>query len=699
MYEIRPESIKTFVEDKSIKLPRFQRKQTWKEKKNFALLISVFKKFPLGVIVVNKETAGRKVTKWLLDGRQRRNALIEIQLDPECLYVWGKNFIGFKSNDQLSDIEDKFWYKIEKHLGEEQSDDADQNELDQGVDTTEEGSEEESTIEEDINEELFIEDSKSSSKEIKENFTDLKVLLEFILLIHKKSKKDSGFTKPFDFTESIDRLNYVDNINGTKCLNSKKLKTWITGYRSNCSNNDENYSDENIFYKYLLSSYNLPDNLRLKTKVKRNWDKIKNVFEMIDTLELKLQETKIGFIELNNADASDAQTIFKIINTAGTPLTTPEILSAKPSWNIKIINPSQQLIDEVNILYQSIGVEQDDVVKWDIAATFLNRIIGMGFIFQNLDYNETSQFSKKITFGFKLISAIYQNGITKVNIDDLSDNNKISWDSDIDKVISDLNNIGRILLSNQFYEYFNSWNKSLMDLTSDAVSINFTILTYLDWKRKGEPVGNNTTTKKFVKNSIILFDKLIYEYLTKQWRGSSDSKIADNINGFSALPELHIPLGNSKWIDLLTEIFDHHKLNESPLKIDGIDQLLKPILYYYYTLRELAGPTGLGITVEQDHIIPVSTLNNSHLENISIKKNNLFNLALFPKKSNIKKGNKKLNEIQDSWLKSQIELYSEIPSNLFDKYSDVNNLDDLKEYRKEKFISIFKEKRDQVFNN
>jgi hypothetical protein len=40
-YQIRSESIKTFVEDRNIKLPRFQRKQTWDEKKDFALAISV----------------------------------------------------------------------------------------------------------------------------------------------------------------------------------------------------------------------------------------------------------------------------------------------------------------------------------------------------------------------------------------------------------------------------------------------------------------------------------------------------------------------------------------------------------------------------------------------------------------------------------------------------------------------------------
>lgn len=36
MYEIRPESIKTFITDRNVKLPRFQRKQTWDEKRIFS---------------------------------------------------------------------------------------------------------------------------------------------------------------------------------------------------------------------------------------------------------------------------------------------------------------------------------------------------------------------------------------------------------------------------------------------------------------------------------------------------------------------------------------------------------------------------------------------------------------------------------------------------------------------------------------
>ena len=93
MYEIRPETVKTFITDRNIKLPRFQRKQTWDEKKNFQLCISLFKEYPIGVCILSVENNNNKTVRWLLDGRQRKNALSLIYEDPENIYNWGKNLL------------------------------------------------------------------------------------------------------------------------------------------------------------------------------------------------------------------------------------------------------------------------------------------------------------------------------------------------------------------------------------------------------------------------------------------------------------------------------------------------------------------------------------------------------------------------------------------------------------------------------
>jgi len=90
MYEIRPESVKSFITDKNIRLPRFQRKQTWDEKKNFELCISLFKEYPLGVTIVNVEKKDGINIRWLLDGRQRRNALVKLYEDPDNISAVSK---------------------------------------------------------------------------------------------------------------------------------------------------------------------------------------------------------------------------------------------------------------------------------------------------------------------------------------------------------------------------------------------------------------------------------------------------------------------------------------------------------------------------------------------------------------------------------------------------------------------------------
>lgn len=55
MYEIKPQPIKSYIEDSCIKLPRFQRKKTWSPEKNFLLAVSIFKGYPLGVSILNIE--------------------------------------------------------------------------------------------------------------------------------------------------------------------------------------------------------------------------------------------------------------------------------------------------------------------------------------------------------------------------------------------------------------------------------------------------------------------------------------------------------------------------------------------------------------------------------------------------------------------------------------------------------------------
>jgi hypothetical protein len=691
-YQIRSESIKTFVEDRNIKLPRFQRKQTWDEKKNFALAISVFKGFPLGVVVVNKEVENRKPLKWLLDGRQRRHALTTMLEDPEALYVWARKFVGFKQSDSEQEIDEKYWKKIEDYLGKDDSDD--KAEAPDDIPPSDLPGDEEPSLAEDNDQEQTQPIVLKHVPEIS-RYQDLDLLRDLILLSYPKKAKHSGFTRPFDF--GIDNLDYIDVDDGDKHLNSKKLRNWMYECRRWCSNQKAGELNKDTFYSY-LKKLNKKDDPKLKNKVEREWERIQKRFEGLDTIENKLREAQLGLIELTGANASDAQTTFKIINSSGTPLNAVEILSAKPSWNETISNPSPELANATKKLYGAIDVDDvEGVVHWDAPATFAARLTRLGFILSSLDYAKSEQLAKSITLGFKIVSAIYEKGISKDHIDLLSTNKKINWQTDTETVVKDFNQIGKILSEDNFFAFFASWKISLMDLASDAIAIDFLIRVYLDWKRKDEPSGAGAQTKVFLKNARILFDSLIFEYLTRQWRGSSDARVAEHIRKFDAEPELYKPRSRTEWEKLIEEIIDHHSIGTIRLKTENVDPLLKPILYYHYVLLQLRGPEGIDVSLEVDHIIPQSSFEPSNLKGKEFKTHNLFNLALLPKRENISKGDKLLKHLPDDpWLKDQVSRYTSISQKDFERFSNVHSIDELKTKRKKVFKEAFGDKRDSV---
>ena len=100
------------MREQKIKLPRFQRKASWDEKQNFQLCISVFKGYPVGVVIYNSY----KSTKWLLDGRQRRNALKTAWENPVNVYHYAQKFLGFKNSSTHDDIRKLFLSKVDSFL-------------------------------------------------------------------------------------------------------------------------------------------------------------------------------------------------------------------------------------------------------------------------------------------------------------------------------------------------------------------------------------------------------------------------------------------------------------------------------------------------------------------------------------------------------------------------------------------------------
>lgn len=180
-YEIKPISASEFVTSKT-KLPRFQRKQTWGPKDNFKLCISVFKKYPIGVVIINQ----RKKEDYLLDGRQRLNALRLMYSNPVEIYNWAKSYIGIKPNWSEEQIREGFWVKIDEYMrsGAEDNSTATSSDLSANNDEEEVGS----------SQTVVDDDFSFDENEQKEN---LALLLDIILLMHKdKWKTIFDFRKP-----------------------------------------------------------------------------------------------------------------------------------------------------------------------------------------------------------------------------------------------------------------------------------------------------------------------------------------------------------------------------------------------------------------------------------------------------------------------------------------------------------------------
>lgn len=682
MYEIRPETLKTFVEDSNIKLPRFQRKQTWDNKKNFELCISIFKEYPIGVTILNIERNGNNTTRWLLDGRQRRNALAQFYNDPENVYNWAKKYIGFLNSDQPSELEEKFWKKISEYLEDDENNDESQN--DEYNPSEDENDEDEN----------IIEKVEEGTSEYNKSLNGLDLLLYIIKLTHNKSKTSNGFTRPFDFSEYTKNLPYLDTETGSKQLSSKKVKSFIKEYKNYCNDENFDFQELNSFEKFIFYRLNvIPEKKeKLKIFIQRNWDSIFERIDILDKIVTLYTNSKIGLIEVKDLKSTDSQKIFNIINSKGTTLTAVEILSAKPSWNKVINSPTQKQKDATKILYSKIDVKNDNVVKWDLAATIIDRLDYKEFFFKNFS-DTKSDFEKKLTTGFKILSGIKENGVKKEDIDSLGTNQSINWEIDYEELINDLNNMFKVIISNSYFKFLKSYEFSLMGNLSDAIALNFIVILYNDWLRKGKPTGNELA-KQFQKNAFILLDNLIFEYITRQWRGSSDGIIARNIVNSSSLPDLFIPLEKNKWSDILDEIFDKNSILDEKVS----KNILEPVLLHYYSLNSIQAPDS-NYTLEVDHIIPQSLFKSSSINDKDYLQHNLYNLCILPKDENVSKSKKRLVEITDPWLKTQITKYTMIEEKDFTKFSDLTNLEDLKKLRSVDIKNSYTIKRDFILNN
>ncbi|MBR0193308.1 MAG: DUF262 domain-containing protein [Thermoguttaceae bacterium] len=628
-YQIEPQSITDFIQDEAIRLPRFQRKKTWKPAQNFELCISVFKQYPIGVFILNKE--GKKL--WLLDGRQRREALCALNSDPTKVYEWAKAFLKFKTTDDPEDVEKIFWCKIEDYLQKEKdtNNNSDENE------------------QEDIDSDSEMSETTFDSREQSEG---LKTLLDYILLSHGKN----SLTNKFKFAKIFIRKGK---------FNLEKLIDFLLKIGSK-----EQFNEDSFMDLYEDETTDTEEIEECRKNVSDNWKYIKKTIEILSRYKRVLKDARLGRITLVNATPLDAQNIFTLVNKGGTPLTAEELLSAKPFWNEIIPEPSDLIKEVVRNLYHRLEIQPvpENVCRWDIVATIISKIQKKrkkNNLFFKIYLQSDKLSSDEITLSFKLLSSIIIGGMSSVHVAKLEQDKTINWETVIDEIIDTILEIEEVLLEKKTFQCLAHWDKSIMDLTSTAVTLEFITILYKQWFILGCPPKNSTARKLFQQQAQILLDRLIFEYVSGGWKGSGDSKLATDIKKLSS--RVAKPVGSGEWEDCLSKMC-HGELD------------FRPVMLYYDCMIRRIIPTGhMEESVEIDHIIPKDLLKTSISSGKII--DCLGNRCLLPKKQNAAKKDLSLNQISDPWLIGNIGTYAGIKKNDFEKFSSPEQLDDLLDYR------------------
>lgn len=355
-YRIVENNAVAFADNRSIKFPRFQRKQTWDEKDNFKLCISVFKGYPIGVVIVNSQNGN----DYLLDGRQRRNALKLMKDDPKSVYIWAKKFVGFQASQEIEAVKSKFWASIDEYLQHEAAkiktqqtagqDNTSQNEVPNNLEDTDE-------IEERGEDEV--------SYNFENQYNSLKSLLDLIILCHPLKGDRTNLQKMYEFNGIIAKsdLDYAEIENGDYVVNSIRLKKYIDSLI------DDNISTVEEFSAAVARRHRITGTVlaKLQNYIQQHWEYYKQSLKVIEKINDVLNHATVGMISLTNADILDAQNIFSLVNASGTPLSSEELLSARPYWNVILSNPSAELIDSKREMYKFLGIDiPEETCRWDL---------------------------------------------------------------------------------------------------------------------------------------------------------------------------------------------------------------------------------------------------------------------------------------------------------------------------------------------
>jgi len=629
-YEYDSYEALSFVNDSAIRLPRFQRKRSWDEAKGFGLVVSLIKKYPLGVVVLNKD----KAIKWLLDGRQRRWALGVMLDDPHEVYRWSCKFLKVKIKDTPKDFRVKYWEGLAQYIGA-------------NADESDESGPEEGRL--DFDDEGVADEAVGIGK--RSDMAPFGKLLEYLVEVHS-AKSEDFYAQLFDV--KLDRkvkpsLKYYSKGEVDGVLLRSLIKEYLD---KNVAQTDtvEAFSGF-VDQKYFLVGKAASKSYR--SAIELHWPQISKGLSFYRFIRSLLTESKIGTVTLTEASDLDAQRVFEIINTKGQKLSAAEISSADRNWNTRLINPSNLLKLHAKTVYKRLEIDIDaPLVRWDVPATLIQelRLQGGFSLFypkqpKTREDSTASEFESQIGYGFKLLSAIKYQSINKACIDDLAKDADVDWDDYLDVVSKTFEDINGVLNQVPYFSCFKSWNLDLNTLYGPASSIRVATQLYLDWEAKGCPKNHSEARNKFIANTLSCFDRLIYERLMREWTSASDSVLKRKLKHFkqqidanARFVEEHVD--EEAWKLLVSGACEKNTLGDFVVNSDKSIEIFRGLLLHINCVKGISNESPYEkeiLTI--DHFTPES-LFSSLQKNLQIKGNWLCNLVAVPDKLNKQKGTK-----------------------------------------------------------
>lgn len=304
--------------------------------------------------------------------------------------------------------------------------------------------------------------------------------------------------------------------------------------------------------------------------------------------------------------------------------------------------------------------------------------------------NTQALFTKKLTLGFKLLSAVYVGGINSNSVKELENERKtkINWEKDVESFIREFNIALDLLYDCEYFKYLLSWKQSVMSLMGSSVALEFAALIYKKWVDLQKPTKGTPKCKEFQKCALVLFDRLLHEYSSRLWAGAADSRVAKDLSTgndrFKVVPY-------SEWEEVINKF-----------ATGNTSKVEKGIIYHYYCLKKMRpcfDGEGANATYEIDHIYAQAQFGSAITIDPTLMES-LGNKALLPKLENIAKSDKTLKELEShSWLFSEIMRVTGIKMEDVEKYSDIVNIQDLIDERIKDYKTVFSKDRISLLNS